>query len=227
MLFLASLAVVAWLCILPSLLRFLQPESMSPAETALRILSLVACLTTTAPVAMEFAQLMRQADGQPLPLGQTSTLPLSLLGVGSALLVIAFSGRLWLQRLSPDARFLSVGANTIGLVIGLYLAFVVADQVTFLRGAGDDVGILSWALVEPEFAETVKDVRCDSPLMLVRGTETDVATYRCPHLPQFTLARFSATPIFAWPAYSEGHSPALARAIRDMRARASAPAQQP
>ncbi len=226
MVFLASVSILGWLSLMPYFVRAFRGPGLTRPEFALAAVSFMGTAAALAPVMLELGMVGREASGASISLDQSATLQLVLLATGGVLSIIAFAARLLRLRRAPEARFSSVGVNTLGLAIGVYLCVVVVDQVRFLRASGDDVGMLAWSIVRTEFRDTVKDVRCDSEVMIVRGVESGVATYRCPHLPQITLARYSATPIFAWPAYEESRSAQLAQALRQLTPDSATPARR-
>jgi len=119
-------------------------------------------------------------DGQGVRLDDAPTYMWFTLAGGLVGLVV-FGMRV-LQQRSTSANFLSIGGDVLGLLLGLYLTFVGADQALFF-GTRQDVGMVNWAY----FQQTgdVKDVECDAEMMVLRDTDSDQLTYRCPRSVMF------------------------------------------
>lgn len=145
------------------------------------------------------------------------SLTLPILAAG-ALACLAYFGLRITQRHSA-ATLAAVGVDMTYLLVGLYMAFVVVDQITFFEPSKKDAGMVNWELLG-EVAK-VNDVHCDSPLLIVKGMDGDVATYRCPNRAGIVLGRYSAKPFIPWPHYTEGESLELALALRDITRKAS------
>ncbi len=54
-------------------------------------------------------------------------------------------------------------------------------------------------------------------MLVVKGLDSDTATYRCPHEGVVVMGRFTGTPIVPWPTYTEGTSHQLAVEMRKMQ----------
>lgn len=137
------------------------------------------------------------------------------LGLGGALAVAVFGLRLYRLRKEPNAGFFAVGANTSAILIGLYMLVVVADQLVFFAPPRDDAGMVNWSLFREQ--GRVTDIQCESDILVVKGLDSDSATYRCPHDGTMVMGRFSGAPFVPWPAYTEGTSHQLAVEVRKMQ----------
>ncbi len=76
------------------------------------------------------------------------------------------------------------------------------------------------------FREQVKDMHCDSDIVLFRGDlgqSGEPVQYRCPHA--FLLNRFASNPFVPWPDYSEGVSADLGTALNETFKDAHTPAE--
>ena len=62
----------------------------------------------------------------------------------------------------------------------------------------------------------IKDVKCEQDMVVIKGMDSDVATYRCPSTGILAMGRLSGTPIVPWPAYTEGTSRDLPRVMREL-----------
>lgn len=167
----------------------------------------------SAPIILEVAQTMAFANGKPVSLGGQLR-ALWFMGAGALLILSAFSYRMAKQLKAKTSRFFAVGANVFGLLIGLYLAFVVADQLSFYRSV-KDTGMLSWALMKDD--PSLRDIRCESDFLIVRGFDSGTATYRCPLPLQLIYGRLSGAPIVPWPGFTEGRSAELAQALKKLQ----------
>ena len=96
------------------------------------------------PLLQEYATVAAFSQGKPVS-PQGDYLPLWFLGFGGVLAVAVFGLRLHRQRTNPNAGFFAVGANASGIMIGLYMLFVVADQLMFFAPPRQDAGMLNWA----------------------------------------------------------------------------------
>lgn len=134
--------------------------------------------------------------------------------LGSLLGLASFGWRVWRQR-NVAAGFFAVGANIAGLLICLYMAFVVVDQVVFF-GSGDDAGTANLAFFR-EIGQ-VTDIQCESGTIIIKGVENDEVAYRCPM--NIMLGKFSSKPFVPWPSYTEGKSKQLAVAWRKVNEQA-------
>ncbi|CAJ0807647.1 MULTISPECIES: hypothetical protein [Ralstonia] len=219
MVFLFSLLVVEYLALVqvlraPSLIR---SEALPPRVAWVTAASMMfGAMLASMPLLLEFSQAARMENGESISLTSNSYLDLALLGIGGLLAIGSFGYRIYFQRRKPAAGFWSVGANAMGLLVGTYFVFVVADQLAFFAPPRDDAGVVSWGYFSS--LGTVKDVQCDRDVLIVKGINSGLATYRCPR--GIVLARFSSMPIAPWPAYSEGESAQLAAAVKKLHAEA-------
>ena len=218
MVFLLSLTVLQWIVFVQcfrtaGLIRTGAIKRTEGMLTAFCMLA-AACLTSF-PLLQEFVSAISFSEGKPISI-QGGYLPLWMLGLGGACAVATFGMRLYRQHANKTTGFLSVGVNLSGVMIGLYLLFVVTDQVMFYAPPRQDAGMLNWGLVQELGA--VKDIQCSSDMLVVKGLDSEIATYRCPHNSVVIIGRFSGTPIVPWPSYTEGHSIELKHAVAAMMA---------
>lgn len=167
----------------------------------------------SAPIILEVAQAMAFADGKPVSLGGALR-ALWFMGAGALVVLSVFCYRMAKQIMSKTSHFFAVGANVFGLLIGLYLAFVVTDQLSFYRSF-KDTGMLSWAIMKDD--PSLRDIRCESDFLIVRGFDSGIATYRCPTPLQLIYGRLSGAPIVPWPGFTEGKSAELAHALKKLQ----------
>lgn len=216
MAFLLSLTVLHWI-VLVQCFHTMQQALAGAGGRNERMLSTLGMLTSAGlmgfPLVSELLTVAAFSDGKPISI-QGDYLPLWFLGAGGALALVVFGLRLARQRKHPGVGFFAVGANAAGLAIGLYMMFVVADQLAFFAPPREDAGMLNWGLVRQQ--GLVNDIQCDSDLLVVKGIESDEATYRCPHEGLVVMGRFTGTPIVPWPSYTEGSSHQLATEVRKM-----------
>jgi len=171
----------------------------------------------SAPIILEVAQAMAFANGKPVSLGGELR-ALWFMGAGALIILSVFSYRMAKQVKAKAAHFFTVGANVFGLLIGLYLAFVVTDQLSFYRSF-KDTGMLSWAIMKDD--PSLRAIKCESDFLIVRGFDSGIATYRCPKPLQLTYGRLSGAPIVPWPGFTEGESAELAQALKKLQNEAS------
>lgn len=132
-----------------------------------------------------------------------------LIGLGAALAVGFYGRRLYMLR-HAGGVFLATGVSVLGIALGSYMLFIVADQAIF--DWPEDAGFVNWGLVKT--LVEVKDIQCQSDVILVSSSPNDEAiTYRCPHSGFFVLGRFTTNPIIPWPGYSQGKSTQLKTAL--------------
>ena len=174
---------------------------------------LIAAGLLSAPIILEVAQGIAMKSGKPVSLGGKLR-PLWFMGAAAVLILSVFSYRMATQVKAKTSRFFAVGANVFGLFIGLYLTLVVADQLSFYRSF-KDTGVLSWTHMKDDPA--LRDVQCDSTVIIVRGFESGLATYRCPMPLQIIYGSLSGAPILPWPGFTEGKSAELAQALKKMQ----------
>lgn len=224
MVYLFCIAVIQWM----ALAQFINaikalPDARTPDGRARMLTAWAVILTAMllgAPLALEVAQVAAFSNGKGVSPGR-DYLPLWFMGAGSIAALATFGYRLRQQMRSKDAPFFAVGANIFGAMIGLYVAFVVMDQLMFFAPPRQDAGMLNWAIMKEDPA--LHDIHCEADMLIVRGIDTGTATYRCPYVVQMVFGRFSGTPIVPWPGYTEGTSAALARTIQTMQREAIKP----
>jgi len=95
------------------------------------------------------------------------------------------------------------------LSAGVALA-ATASQLAFTSSA--DSGMVSFVF----FRDQVKDMRCDSDVILARWDRSadSAVVYRCPKA--YLLNRYAAAPFVPWPDYTEGSSADLAAALHEV-----------
>lgn len=217
MVFLLSLTVLQAIVMVQCFrtLHLIQSGALKRTEGMLTAFGMMAAgALVSFPLLQEFATVSAFASGKPVsPHGDY--LPLWFLGFGGALAVAVFGLRLHRQRTNPNAGFFAVGANASGIMVGVYMLFVVADQLMFFAPPREDAGMLNWGLFREQGA--VKDIQCQSDMLVVKGLDSDTATYRCPHEGVVVMGRFTGTPIVPWPTYTEGTSHQLAVEMRKMQ----------
>lgn len=190
--------------------------STSLDSTAARVAGagiILAAGLLSAPIILEVAQAMAFANGKPVSLGGKLR-TLWFMGAGALVILSVFSYRMAKQAKAKTSHFFAVGANVFGLLIGLYLAFVVTDQLSFYRSF-EDTGMLSWAIMKED--PSLRDIRCESDFLIVRGFDSGIATYRCPTPLQLIYGRLSGAPIVPWPGFTEGRSAELAQALKKLQ----------
>jgi len=94
------------------------------------------------------------------------------------------------------------GVFAWGLMVGLYHCLALADGIGFAAHRE--------TVVADPGALGVNDVACAGPVVL-RPLPNGVALYRCPH--NAIWGGGTTLPFVPWPAYHEGHSLALGRAV--------------
>lgn len=227
MVFLVAVALVQCLCVARCWAIYTAPfhgVPVTPIDRCIALAALGAAAMLGFPVLFEISQ-VGSGDGHPALLLQTATLVLSLLAGGGTLVLMAFGTRLLQLCRRANSGFYAIGAATIGTVLGAYFLFVVADQEQFYRPwAGRAVvGVVDWDFMAGQEPLVAREVACDSPIIVVRDITAAEAVYRCPHLPQVVLARYSGMPIAAWPAYREGTSVGLAQVLHAAISRSTLP----
>jgi hypothetical protein len=174
---------------------------------------ILAAALLSAPIFLEVTQAMAFANGKPVSLGGEPW-ALGLMGAGALVVLAVFTYRTAMQIKAKTSHFFAVGANVFGLFIGLYMAFVVTDQLSFYSSP-NDTGMLSWAMMKDD--PSLRSIRCDSDFLVVRGFDSGTATFRCPAPLQLIYGRLSGKPIVLWPGFTEGKSAELAQAIKRLQ----------
>jgi hypothetical protein len=217
MVFVLSLAVLHAIVVVQLFrtLVLIQEGALKRREGMLTAFGMMAAVTLISfPLADEFLTLVAFSHGAPIA-PQRDYQPLWFLGLGGVLALVVFCFRLHRQRRNPNAGFYAVGANALGMMVGLYMLFVVADQVAFFVPSREDAGMLNWGMFRGKGVDP--DIQCQSDILVVKGLDSDAATYRCPHEGLVVMGRFSGTPIVPWPSYSEGISNKLAAEMRKIK----------
>ena len=184
-------------------------------------LMLLAAVLITLPIFIEYIAVLLFAKGSSVSMNGNYSV-LWFLGIGGALAVLAFGLRLFAVhsfKERPPQFLAQTQTNYMGIAVGFYMLFVVADQIIFYQPPRDDSGMLSWSFMREE--GMVKDVHCESSMLVVAGLETGTATYRCPHDGLVVMGRFTGKPIVPWPHYTEGTSQQLAIEVRNLQRRAT------
>lgn len=213
MLYLLVLFAFLILCMLLSYRTFgrFAKNEMDSRSTIRAVASTIApAMLLGIPITVEVARTAQFLNGIPI----TPDSPISfawLTLIGGAWGLGLFGWRAWQQRLS-NPSFMAVGANVLGLAFSSYMAFVAIDQFMFF--AKPDSGMLSWGVLSELSNEHVKDVNCAQPVIVVRGVDSDTATFRCPG--PLVIGPYSARPFVPWPDYTEGESKQLAVAIKTL-----------
>lgn len=216
MLFLLSLSILQFVVLVEcvrtvGLIRSGELNRTKGLLTAFRLLAIAALISF--PLLQELVMVAAFAEGKPVSM-QGSYLPLWFLGCGGALALALFGQRLYRQRTTPSVGFFAVGANAAGVMVGLYMVVVVADQMMFYAPPREDAGMVNWGLFREQ--GSVKDINCESDMLVVKGLDSEAATYRCPLEARVVMGRFSGTPIVPWPTYTEGTSRQLTVEVRNM-----------
>lgn len=219
MIFVLSLSVLQWIVLAQvfKMLRLMYTGDVTHANGVLSIMAMLTCAALAGlPLLCEYAVIAGIADGVSL-LPSNDYLPLWFLGGAGVLTVVVFGLRLYWQSRNPteNAGFFAVGANATALMVGLYLLFVVSDQLAFYSPPRDDAGMVNWGFFRER--GDVKDVECRSDIIVVKGLNSKAATYRCPIDGLAVIGRYTGTPIFPWPAYSEGTSRELGAELRKLK----------
>lgn len=172
-----------------------------------------ATILLLAPVAMELATLAAIDRGEPVAT-DGGFLPLWHLGAGGALTLLVCGYRLFRLGRQQAPSILEAGANVYGVLMGLYMAFVVIDQLAFFSPPADDAGMVNWSF----FQETahITDIQCQSDMLVVKDADSPVAIYRCPDEGALVFGLYTGTPIVLWPNYTEGRSRQLATAMQKL-----------
>lgn len=217
MVFLLNVAILQWIVIVQCFRTVgqIRVGALNRTEGMLSIIGMIAAVALIGfPLLQELATVAAFSSGKPVS-PQGDYLPLWFLGLGGGLGVAVFGLRLYRQHTKSNAGFFAVGANAFGIMIGLYMLFVVADQIVFFAPPREDAGMVNWGLFREE--GVVKDIQCQSDILVVKGTDSDAATYRCPLEGVVVMGRFTGTPIVPWPTYTEGSSHQLAVEIHKIQ----------
>ncbi|ECZ2944977.1 hypothetical protein F7T25_15970 [Salmonella enterica] len=166
-------------------------------------LVLLPALLMAAPVFTSFYDAVRMAGGDSIAVssGRTSV----AIGLVGALAVVALTiGRAiasW-----PHVSFWSAGRLLAGIVFGCIAITATASHLLFLD---ENSGMVSFGF----FRDQVKDMRCDSDVILARWDmrEGTPVVYRCPKA--YVLNGYSGAPFVPWPDYTEGVSVDLGKAL--------------
>lgn len=146
MVFLLSLVILQWVVAVQCFrtLGFIREGAVKRSEGMLTVFGMMAAAALVSfPLLLEFVTVAAFSQGKPVsPRGDY--VPLWFLGAGGLLAVLVFGLRLHRQRLNANAGFFAIGANASGIMIGLYMVFVVADQVLFFMPSREDAGMLNW-----------------------------------------------------------------------------------
>jgi hypothetical protein len=213
MFFLFVIALLQWLLVsvYVKLTRDVISGEISPFSAGAKILlATLPSALVVSPLLIDIYKSAKFSSGEPVSV-HSSALTTWLFCVGGGMVVALYATRLMQQRRSGNQHFLSVGVNTMGFLCGLYILFAVADQWTFLR-EDENSGMVNWTFFQEE--AQVADMHCNSDVLLVKGTRTETALYRCPT--SFALGRFATIPFVPWPSYTEGESKQLAAAIQKL-----------
>lgn len=217
MLFLLALSAIQLIAVVHTLKMMRGLAAGNKSNRGMIVATVGALLGTSVigiPALGEFARLIAFSSGKPVSWNSEQS-ALWFLGMGALCALIAFGYRANRQRHDPDAGFTSIGANVLGVLLSLYFLVVVVDQAMFFGASDGSGGMVNWKLVEESGA--VKDMTCESGVIVVQSSEADVLSFRCPYESSFVLGRYSSKPIFPWPSYSEGQSRDLATFMRDIR----------
>ncbi|HGY1948833.1 TPA: hypothetical protein ACNVO8_004308 [Escherichia coli] len=166
-------------------------------------LVLLPALLMAAPVFTSFYDAARMAAGDPIAVssGRVSV-AIGLVG-GLAVVTLAIGRAIasW-----PRASFWSVGRLLAGILFGSIAITATALQLSFLD---ENSGMVSFGF----FRDQVKDMRCDSDVILARWDmhEGTPVVYRCPKA--YVLNGYSSSPFVPWPDYTEGASVDLGKAL--------------
>lgn len=216
MVFILSLLVFQAIVIIQCIrtAKLIHAGSLDRFEGGVTILGMMASTMLMGfPILQEIGTVAVFSQGKPIS-PSPDFLPLWFLGFGGALAVGVFGFRLRRQHAASNGAFFKIGANVFGIAIGAYMLFVVADQLLFFLPSRQEAGMVNWAIFRAE--GTVKDMQCQSDMLVVKGLESDTLTFRCPNGGAMVMGRFSGTPIVPWPNYSEGASHQLAIELRKM-----------
>jgi|GEM_PF-5271494 len=218
MIYLVAVAVVEWIALVQMVRMPLMLEAglMSRVMVALTTLGImVTALLLAAPMLMEIVQIHSLIDGHSISMNDEHMLPLWFMGSGSLIALTSFGYRLWVQSRSHEAGWLAVGQNVMGVMVGVYMMVVVADQLFFYAPHRADAGMLNWSIMKR--TKGLENIVCDSDTIVVKGIDSGVATYRCPQNGFMIFERYSGAPIIPWPSYVEGSSAKLASEIKAMQ----------
>jgi len=216
MFFFLSLTILQWIVMVQCFraVSLLRTGALNQTEEMLTVGMLASAALISFPFLQEFITVGTFSEGKPVsPRGDCN--PLWFLGLGGVLALAVFGLRLYRQRMNTSAGFLAIGANASGIMISVYMLFVVGDQMIFFAPPREDAGMLNWSLFREQ--GLVKDIQCQSDMLVVKGLDSDTATYRCPHEDVVVMGRFTGTPIVPWPTYTEGTSHQLAVEMRKMQ----------
>ena len=165
--------------------------------------------TALIAAAMLYDFALAQLDLDILPGGR---MLLWYLGLGALLSVVAFAWRLH----AVAASGLRIGAigSLLGLLLSLYMGSVAVDQMLLYSNIGGAYGVLNLTVLQED--GDVADVDCRHNTLIVKGVGKDILSYRCPSNELAAMGKFTRTPIYPWPEYTQGKSIQLAIAINKM-----------
>lgn len=179
-----------------------------------------ACLSFAAllPLGIAYFDALAFGAGRAIPANRSMTASVVISGVAGLVLAGFALGSMWRDyRHSRKVSFLAVGMNIALTAAGLLLCVAGYKHVQF---ASDEAG---WAdigaLHELNYAG---DVACAAGVVIVNWPTEDStvpARYRCPT--GFTLGTRAQLPFVPWPDYQEGESLQLAKALADLKSRAT------
>lgn len=222
MVFLLAVSAFQWIAIVQTTRAYLRMQSgeITGFEAALTSTGMMsAAILIGSPLLIEFATVAAFDNGHSIAVDAENRTPLWLLSTGSCIALVVFGYRLYKQRSQQSTNFFAIGANVSSLVIALYICGVVVDQWTFFGSPDNDAGMVNWGALKQ--MTDIRDMQCNSDLLVVKDVESENVTFRCPHQPVVILGRFTGRPIVQWPSYTEGTSHDLAVALRKISASAA------
>lgn len=139
-------------------------------------------------------------------------------GVAGFVLAACALGSMWRDyRHSRKVSFLDVGANIVLVAAGLLVCVAGYKHVQF---ASDEAG---WANIEAlHELNYAGDLACAGGVVIVNWPAEDSnvpARYRCPT--GFAFGTHAQLPFVPWPDYQEGESLELAKALAELKSRAT------
>lgn len=105
----------------------------------------------------------------------------------------------------------SLALPGMGLLIGVYLLFVVGNQIWFFRAGPGRAGQVDPAWLNGLVPPTQ---RCALGPIAIRGVGTARVTYRCPAPTSLVFGQDTPAPFAPWPGYRQAVSTTVARAAR-------------
>ena len=175
-------------------------------------------LAALLPIGIAFFDALAFDAGRAIPANRSMT-PAVVTSSIAGLVIAAFA--LWSMgrdyRHSRKVGFLAVGMNIALAASGLLICVAGYKHVQF---ASDEAG---WADIEAlHELKYATDIGCAAGVVIVNWPSEDTsvpARYRCPS--GFAFGTHAQLPFVPWPDYQEGESLELAKALADLKSRAT------